>query len=162
MNMRQCEPIRTHVNGLYDMWRIATKGDEQAVVGIVDDRWNLVEALARGLALRGFRVVGFDIDGLSPAAELQQRELANRVTEAGLDIAVVDSGIGNVDGLALVRRLREKELLTILLTGASPTQENYTAADRFVRKPVLASELGSIIHEMLGIIPEELTEGDYR
>ncbi|MGH8219191.1 MAG: response regulator [Steroidobacteraceae bacterium] len=104
---------------------------------IVEDDELVADAVARGLTLSGFAV---DRAGSAENAESALR------TET-FDLAVVDIGLPGVDGLTLVRRLRnEGSGLPILVLTARDTLADKVAAldlgaDDFLMKPFEQAEL---------------------
>src|SRR5258706_4591118 len=117
------------------------------------DNWS---GLAYGLALRNFRCIAFEINGHEKPSEMQQRAIADQIASTELSVTIVDSGLGYVNGIEIVRRLREVGMRTILLTGAPRTPETEHAADLYLRKPAIPSELAKIIGGMLGISRDDL------
>ena len=82
--------------------------DERGTVLIVDDDASMLRACERLLAQEGFRTVATG----DPGRVLEFTE------SAGIDVALVDVRMPEIDGLALLRILRSKrpDLVVILMT----------------------------------------------
>ena len=115
-----------------------------ATVLIVEDDEATRRALMRDLAARGYRVQGA-ADG---AAAVRQWETRRP------DVVLLDLGLPDMDGLAIVRRIRREALTPIIiLSGRYEQREKVTAlesgADDFVTKPFGVDELNARIRVAL-------------
>lgn len=107
---------------------------EQGSLLIVDDVANNRELLRRRLERLGYRVV--EADGGRRALEL--------VAEADFDLVLLDSAMPEVDGLMVLREIRQTrslaDLPVIMVTAKATTEDIVTAlelgANDYVTKPV--------------------------
>ena len=101
---------------------------------IVEDEPRIVAFLAKGLRGEGFDVEAVD-DG--PAA-------LERLSDGGIDLAILDLGLPGIDGLEVLRRLRAggERLPVIILTARDEVVAGFDAgADDYITKPVRFPEL---------------------
>lgn len=119
------------------------------VIVLEDDPLMRERILMPGLADHGFRVTGS-----ATAAELYRNMLAQR-----FDIAVLDIGVPDEDGLTVARHLRGMSNIGIVILSASQAradriQAMTDGADMFLSKPididVLAASLYSLVRRMQG------------
>ena len=108
-----------------------------------DDRQLREDILVPGLRQFGFRAVG-----LGRAAELYRRMLTER-----FDLAVLDLGLPDEDGISVARHLRQcSDIGIVVLTGSRAEHDQVRAltagADLYLRKPagvaLLAASLRSV------------------
>lgn len=118
--------------------------DRQALV--VDDNAAICGLLKMMIERHKYRVLTFG----DPHAALNY--LA--ANTARVDFAVVDIGLGVMDGLEFAKRLRPLQPATVVVfsTGRrlTPEQEDYAARDRalFLPKPFPFDQLGKVIKEV--------------
>jgi signal transduction histidine kinase len=105
---------------------------------VIDDAADGAHILCRGLERRGYRCI------LSASGE---QGLAQLATEA-IDLAIVDIGLPGMDGIEVVRRIKEQQgeeayLPVMLISGtAVPADRAFASgADDFVGKPIDLAEL---------------------
>jgi len=116
-----------------------------ATVLVVDDDRRLRKMLERTLAYQGMQVV--------TAADGQ--EALDRVRERRPDVIVLDWMMPGLDGLEVIRRLREKDDQTlILMLTARDAIENrveglQSGADDYLIKPFAPAELVARVHALL-------------
>jgi DNA-binding response OmpR family regulator len=119
------------------------------VIVLEDDPLLRERILMPGLADHGFRVTGS-----ATAAELYRNMLAQR-----FDIAVLDIGVPDEDGLTVARHLRRISDIGIVMLSASTAradriQAMTDGADMFLSKPididVLAASLYSLVRRIQG------------
>lgn len=146
------------VNNFYYRKNCEPQEKPMVTIGIVDDLDDIVEQLALLFSDLGHRVRGFVVNEKAHPTDLQQRELAAQIAESGIDLAIVDVGLGLTDGIKISRRLKESGIPTILLTGAGirPSAEPTDYADKIVLKPASIHELIDTCTAMLGISPAEM------
>ncbi|BDU20033.1 response regulator transcription factor [Dyella sp. GSA-30] len=117
------------------------------VIVLEDDPLLRERILLPGLADHGFRVTGS-----ATATELYRNMLAQR-----FDIAVLDIGVPDEDGLTVARHLRSMSNIGIVMLSASQAradriQAMTDGADMFLSKPidmeVLAASLHSLVRRM--------------
>lgn len=126
------------------------------VIVLEDDPLLRERILMPGLADHGFRVTGS-----ATAAELYRNMLAQR-----FDIAVLDIGVPDEDGLTVARHLRSISDIGIVMLSASQQRGDRIramtdGADMFLSKPidieVLAASLYSLVRRMQGIATSQAT-----
>lgn len=114
---------------------------------VVDDQKDL-----RELCVEYFEALGWEAFGAGSAEEALQ------IISTGMpDAVVTDLGLPGVDGVELVRRLRQlpkgRRLAVIVLTGAALPEERLrclqAGADDFHVKPFLLSDLASRLDELV-------------
>ncbi|WP_349370110.1 response regulator [Salinarimonas sp.] len=120
-------------------------GDQATITALlVDDDADFLEELADGLGRLGVVCV---------CAGDAAQALAAVERDPAIDVAVVDVGLPRIDGLELLRKLRnrrrERPLPTVVLTGEA-TLERAVAALRveavdFLQKPVDANEIAAAL-----------------
>ena len=116
---------------------------EQLTIVLVDDEEEFVSTLAERLELRGLRATATTDGehGLEAVTRLRPR------------VAVVDVKMPGIDGLKLLRRIREVSPATqvILLTGHASTQDGIRGMELgafdYMTKPVAIESLLERIHE---------------
>lgn len=117
------------------------------VIVLEDDPLLRERILLPGLADHGFRVTGS-----ATAAELYRNMLAQR-----FDIAVLDIGVPDEDGLTVARHLRSISNIGIVMLSASQARSDRIqamtdGADMFLSKPIdielLAASLYSLVRRM--------------
>jgi len=127
-------------------WRVAV---------LEDDRQLRDEVLVPGLRKFGFQAVG-----LGGAAELYRRMLAER-----FDLAVLDLGLPDEDGLSVARHLRRcSDIGIVVLTGRAAEHDEIRAlmagADIYLRKPagmaLLAASLRSVGRRLHGASHQDI------
>jgi len=120
------------------------------VIVLEDDPLLRERILLPGLADHGFRVTGS-----GTAAELYRKMLAQR-----FDIAVLDIGLPDEDGLTVARHLRSISSIGIVMLSASQArtdriQAMTDGADMFLSKPIdielLAASLYSLMRRVQGV-----------
>jgi two-component system KDP operon response regulator KdpE len=115
---------------------------------VIDDETQIRRFLRTGLSVQGYNV----LEAESGAAGLQQ------MTTAQPDLVVLDLQLGDMDGLDVLRRIREWSWLPILILSVrSRESEKVKAlelgADDFITKPFGMPELVARIHALLRRIP---------
>ena len=125
----------------------ASSSQALRVIVLEDDPLLRERILMPGLADHGFRVTGS-----ATAAELYRNMLAQR-----FDIAVLDIGVPDEDGLTVARHLRSISSIGIVMLSASQArtdriQAMTNGADMFLSKPIdielLAASLYSLVRRM--------------
>ncbi|HET6553559.1 MAG TPA: response regulator transcription factor [Dyella sp.] len=116
------------------VWRIAVLEDDAQ--------------LREGIILPGLRYFGFEAVGAGTAAELYRSLLGQR-----FDMAVLDIGVPDEDGLSVLKHLRDVSRLGIvMLTANTGTDEHLEAltrgADAFLLKPVNMEILAATLHNV--------------
>lgn len=107
-----------------------------ARVLIVDDDTSLQKALRLGLTAHGHHAI---------AAADGQQGISKTASDAP-DVVVLDLGLPDIDGLAVLRRIREMSDVPILVLSATGTDDRKVAAldggaDDYVTKPFSMAEL---------------------
>jgi EAL domain-containing protein (putative c-di-GMP-specific phosphodiesterase class I) len=104
---------------------------------LVDDEPALVSAFARQLQRHGF-----DVHGVSDGSRALERILGE-----SFDVVVTDIRMPNMDGMTLLRKLREKDVdVPVIVLTAAPTLETAVSAVehgamRYLSKPIDEEEL---------------------
>jgi two-component system, OmpR family, KDP operon response regulator KdpE len=111
---------------------------------VVEDDAETRSALARALISRGYRIVEAE-DGRTAIDSWQMRRP---------DLVLLDLGLPDIDGLALVRRIRREATTPIvILSGRYEEREKVEAlelgADDYVTKPFGIDELNARLHVAL-------------
>ncbi len=112
---------------------------------LVEDDAALVTAVARGL-----RAAGFAVDTAGSA-----EECVGLLRLGAYDVLVLDLGLPDMDGLTLLRRLREQELATpvLVLTARGELTDRVTGldagADDYLQKPFAFPELLARLRALL-------------
>ena len=110
------------------------------------------DALRDDILLPAFSARGFDAEGFARAADLYRR-----MVSASFDVAVIDIGLPDEDGLSVARNLRDGSALGIVvLTGTGGTAERIRAldevADAWLSKPVetaiVVATVGSVLRRV--------------
>ena len=110
--------------------------------------------LRDGILVPGLLSLGFDAVGVGRAAELYRCMLAER-----FDLAVLDLGLPDEDGISVARHLRRcTDIGIVVLTGSTAEDDQIRAltagADIYLRKPagmaLLAASLHSVGRRLLG------------
>jgi two-component system KDP operon response regulator KdpE len=115
----------------------SAKPPESTHILVVDDEPNLLRVLALNLSSRGYRITA-----ASDAASALDRAAATHP-----DLMVLDLGLPDLDGLEVIRRLRERAdaLPIIVLSARSSSQEKVAALDLgatdYMTKPFDMNEL---------------------
>ncbi|MFC4819872.1 response regulator transcription factor [Dokdonella ginsengisoli] len=126
----------------------ATRTSPRARVAVLEDD----EALREDILVPGLAANGYDVEGFGHASDLYRRLLAT-----AFDVAVIDVGLPDEDGLSVARHLRAGSPLGIvMLTGRSRPAERLRAlddgADAWLAKPVevevVAATIGSLLRRM--------------
>jgi two-component system KDP operon response regulator KdpE len=107
-----------------------------AHVLVVDDDPQILRALRTNLAAHGYRVVAAQNGNEALEAYRRQRP----------DLIVLDLGLPDVDGLEVIRRVREHDATPIVVLSARETERDKVAAldlgaDDYLTKPFGADEL---------------------
>jgi two-component system, OmpR family, KDP operon response regulator KdpE len=116
---------------------------------IVDDEAPLRRALATSLRARGFEVV--------EAASGEQGVVV--VADRGADLVVLDLGLGDLEGLEVMQRIRSFSNTPVIVLTARHTQADKVAlldagADDYVTKPFDTEELLARIRAALRRLPD--------
>jgi two-component system response regulator ChvI len=103
---------------------------DMATVALVDDDHDVIELVATALESKGYNVVAY-LDG---------QAALNGFKELQPDLAILDIRMPQMDGIELLRRLRQKsDVPVILLTGRLDETDELIGlrigADDFIRKP---------------------------
>lgn len=123
-------------------------GGERARIAVVEDD----AALRDDILLPGLAACDFEVEGFARASDLYRRLLA-----ASFDVAVLDVGLPEEDGLSVARQLRAGSPIGIvMLTGRRRPEERVRAledaADVWLTKPVdvdvVAATLVSLLRRM--------------
>lgn len=128
------------------------EGRAGARVLVVDNRPDMLELLGDYLSILG----------LTPVTASSGLEALARIQE-GVDLALIDIRMPEMDGIALLRAIRQQaRTLPVLLMTGHPLPEDYAEAERLwvsglLRKPFGLSELRSAI---AAILPPKAGEGD--
>ena len=133
-----------------------------ARVLIVDDDTSLQKALRLGLTAHGHSAI---------AAADGQQGISKTASDAP-DVVVLDLGLPDIDGLTVLRRIREMSDVPILVLSATGTDDRKVAAldggaDDYVTKPFSMAELEARIRtairhrtpEAVESGPQEITVG---
>src|SRR6476659_696039 len=110
---------------------------DSAHVLVVDDEPHLLRALSMNLTSRGYHVTPAATGAAALDIAATQRP----------DLVVLDLGLPDLDGLEVIRRLRERhiEMPILVLSARSGSQEKVTALDLgandYVTKPFDMNEL---------------------
>jgi two-component system KDP operon response regulator KdpE len=127
---------------------ITSSGDREVMnktsVLVVDDEKALRDFVRRNLEIRGFQVLSA-ANGLEALALFQ-----NNV----VDLVVLDLMMPHMDGLEMVRRVRERSLVPVIILSALGEEEDKVralnmGADDYLTKPFGVDELLSRIHAVL-------------
>lgn len=116
-------------------------GSERSIVLIVDDDALLVRSLARLLGLRGFSV----------RTAANGEEATHLVRRERFDVVLSDISMPGMDGIQLLRRLRETDLMVpvVLITGAPAMSTAVEAVElgafRYLSKPLDVDELAEVL-----------------
>lgn len=128
---------------------VTARGMAQQQVLIVEDNQDSREALASYLRAHGIRC-------LTAANTLLALECLNR--EAGIGLLITDLRMQPVDGLELIRQIRESEkaaLPIIIVSGDAEVQDAITAMHLsvvdFLLKPIDVEKLLRLVRHELGI-----------
>ena len=106
----------------------------------------LNETIAHFLRMKGNEVVSLE-DGLNAI---------NEIDEANFDLYIIDINIPKVNGLKIVKYIRQKDLETpIIMITASMELENFKSAyvngcDDYIKKPFYLEELEIRIDKLMG------------
>ncbi len=112
-------------------WRRKHAPDKMAIIALVDDDKNILASVTMLLEQEGYQVKGFS----DPAAAL------TALTAAPPDLAILDIKMPRMDGLELLRRLRQAaaDLPVIFLTSKDEEIDELmglnAGADDYIRKP---------------------------
>ena len=123
-----------------------------ARVLVVDNRPDMLELMGDYLSILG----------LNPVTAGSGLEALARVQE-GVDLALIDIRMPEMDGIALLRAIRQQaRTLPVLLMTGHPLPEDYAEAERLwisglLKKPFGLSDLRSAI---AAILPPKAGEGD--
>lgn len=118
--------------------------DPEARVLVVDDEHSLRRLLRLYLEREGYEVLEAD-NGLDALSTLRRD---------GIDVALVDLMLPELDGFSLVRRIRERSALPIIVITARGEETNRIAglelgADDYVVKPFSAPEVVARVRAQL-------------
>lgn len=118
--------------------------NSQARVLVVDDEHGLRRLLRLYLEREGYEVIEAD-NGLDALSTLRRN---------GVDLALIDLMLPELDGLSLVRRIREQSALPIIVITARGEETNRVAglelgADDYVVKPFSAPEVMARVRAQL-------------
>jgi two-component system response regulator QseB len=126
-------------------------GDDpaSATVLIVEDDPKIVALLTKGL-----RREGFQVEGVSTG-----REGLVLLARGGVDVLLLDLGLPDIDGLDMLRQMRERgmDVPVIVVTGRSDTRDRAIAVSLGVRayltKPFAWAELRATLRAALDRAP---------
>ncbi|MBX3271927.1 MAG: response regulator [Sandaracinaceae bacterium] len=109
---------------------------------VVDDDAAIGALVRTALELHG----AFVEVATSPAAALERAE------QRRFDLAIVDLGLGDHRGDALLRVLRERDAIdrALVMTGSADVQLDDGVADALLTKPFELAELHRVVEELLG------------
>ena len=116
---------------------------------IVDDEPQIRRFLRTGLAVQGFEVIEADCGA----------EALRIAPTAGADMVVLDLQLGDMDGLDVLRRLREWTWLPVLILSVRDREGDKVkalelGADDYMTKPFGAAEFVARVNALLRRIPE--------
>ncbi|MBI3507138.1 MAG: response regulator transcription factor [Proteobacteria bacterium] len=116
---------------------------------IVDDEPQIRRFLRTGLSVQGFEVIEADSGA----------EALRVAPTAGADIVVLDLQLGDMDGLDVLRRLREWTWLPVLILSVRDREADKVralelGADDYMTKPFGAAEFVARVNALLRRIPE--------
>lgn len=122
----------------------------EAKVLVVDDEHAIVRALSAALTARGYRV----------EVARDGHEALERAATTAPDLIVLDLGLPDIDGIEVVRRLREwSDVPVVVLTAEGADDVKVTAldegADDYVSKPFSIDELMARVRVALRRGPAE-------
>jgi len=123
---------------------------------IAEDEERIASFVAKGLRAHGYEATAV----LTGEAALQ------RVEEGGIDLLVLDLGLGDMDGFEVLRHLRTEgyELPVILLTARSSVTDTVTGlesgADDYMAKPFRFEELLARVRLRLRSQPAATARGN--
>ena len=130
-------------------------------IAIIEDEIDLINNLIRAIELEGFSAYGFR----------SGEDFWWKFAELSPDIILIDRNLPGIDGLSLVRQIREKDpTVPILVVTADIRDEEAVegfeaGADDYVRKPFAVNELISRIkvwiHRKKHTSPEPLQNLDW-
>ena len=95
-------------------------------------------------------------DGATVVSETDARRALSRMLEEPVDLAILDVQMPEVDGLSLLRRLRERapDLTVVIMTAfgsiTTAVEAIASGAVDYVSKPMNVEELRSTVHRALG------------
>ena len=119
---------------------------ERIHVMVVDDAPEAAETLAMVLKLDGFAV----------STALTGAQALAAIAQAAPDCMLVDFGLPDMDGLDLVRAIRERhgdDIILVAVTGWSEDKprvaETFALVDHHFTKPVTVEQLRSILRPMM-------------
>lgn len=123
----------------------AGRASSSATVLLVEDDPKIASFLSKGL-----RHEGFNVDWVTTG-----REAIARLEAGGVDLQLLDLGLPDIDGLEVLREVREKgmDLPVVVVTGRTDPRDRTTAVSlgvsAYLTKPFPWSELLSTVRAAL-------------
>ncbi len=116
---------------------------------VVDDELQIRRFLRTGLSVQGFEVIEADCGA----------EALRLAPMSGADIIVLDLQLGDMDGLEVLRRLREWSWVPVLILSVRDREADKVkalelGADDYMTKPFGAAEFVARVNALLRRIPE--------
>jgi two-component system copper resistance phosphate regulon response regulator CusR len=129
---------------------VSDEGTPRPIVLIVEDDARIADFMRRGL-----RASGFEVEWVTTAYEAR-----HRIVSGGIAVQVLDLGLPDMDGLTLLRELREAgaSVTTVIVTARSDPRYRADAValgvQTYLTKPFAWADLLAAVREAAGVAAE--------